>query len=54
VSDSAGLTFDGTSLIASGGVFLDGLDVVGQAEVGSLNVEDLTQGVLYMQELMEN
>lgn len=44
VSDSAGLTFDGTSLIASGGVFLDGLDVVGQAEVGSLNVEDLTQG----------
>ena len=44
VSDSAGLTFDGTSLIASGGVFLDGLDVVGQAEVGSLNVEDLTSG----------
>jgi len=44
VSDSAGLTFDGTSLIASGGVFLDGLDVEGQAEVGSLNVEDLTSG----------
>jgi len=43
VSDSAGLTFDGTSLIASGGVFLQGLDVTGQVEAGSLNVEDLTQ-----------
>ena len=44
VSDSAGLTFDGTSLIASGGVFLDGLQVDGQADVDSLNVSDLTQG----------
>ena len=43
VSDSTGLTFDGTSLIASGGVFLQGLDVTGQVEAGSLNVEDLTQ-----------
>jgi len=42
VSDSAGLTFDGTSLIASGGVFLDGLQVDGQADVDSLNVSDLT------------
>ena len=44
VSDSSGLTFDGTSLIASGGVFLDGLQVDGQADVDSLNVSDLTQG----------
>jgi hypothetical protein len=42
VSDSAGLRFDGTSLIASGGVFLDGLQVDGQADVDSLNVSDLT------------
>ena len=42
VSDSAGLTFDGTSLIAAGGVFLDGLQVDGQADVDSLNVSDLT------------
>jgi hypothetical protein len=42
VSDSTGLTFDGTSLIASGGVFLDGLQVDGQADVDSLNVSDLT------------
>ena len=42
VSDSAGLTFNGTSLIASGGVFLDGLQVDGQADVDSLNVSDLT------------
>jgi hypothetical protein len=42
VSDSAGLTFNGTSLIASGGVFLDGLQVDGQTDVDSLNVSDLT------------
>ena len=42
VSDSTGLTFDGTSLIAAGGVFLDGLQVDGQADVDSLNVSDLT------------
>ncbi len=42
VSDSAGLTFIGTSLIASGGVFLNGLQVDGQADVDSLNVSDLT------------
>jgi hypothetical protein len=42
VSDSTGLTFDGTSLIATGGVFLDGLQVDGQADVDSLNVSDLT------------
>jgi hypothetical protein len=44
VSDSAGLTFDGTSLIASGGVFLDGLQVPGQSGLGSVNVTDLTDG----------
>ena len=44
VSDSAGLTFNGTSLIASGGVFLDGLQVDGQTDTDSLNVSDLTQG----------
>ena len=42
VSDSAGLTFDGTSLIASGGVFLQGLQVDGQTDTDSLNVSDLT------------
>ena len=42
VSDSSGLTFDGTSLIASGGVFLDGLQVDGQTDTDSLNVRDLT------------
>ena len=44
VSDSSGLTFDGTSLIASGGVFLDGLQVPGQSGLGSVNVTDLTDG----------
>ena len=44
IIDSAGLTFNGTSLIATGGVFLDGLQVDGQADVDSLNVSDLTQG----------
>ena len=44
VSDSAGLTFDGTSLIAAGGVFLDGLQVDGQTDTDSLNVRDLTSG----------
>ena len=44
VSDSSGLTFDGTSLIASGGVFLDGLQVPGQSGLGSVNITDLTQG----------
>ena len=42
VSDSSGLTFDGTSLIASGGVFLQGLQVTGQTDTDSLNVNDLT------------
>lgn len=42
VSDSSGLTFDGTSLIAAGGVFLDGLQVDGQTDTDSLNVRDLT------------
>ena len=42
VSDSAGLRFNGTSLIATGGVFLSGLQVDGQADVDSLNVSDLT------------
>ena len=42
VSDSSGLTFDGTSLIASGGVFLQGLQVDGQTDTDSLNVSDLT------------
>jgi hypothetical protein len=42
VSDSTGLTFDGTSLIAAGGVFLDGLQVDGQTDTDSLNVRDLT------------
>ena len=41
--DSAGLTFDGTSLTATGGVFLDGLEVQGQSTFGSVNVTDLTQ-----------
>ncbi len=42
VSDSSGLTFDGSSLIAAGGVFLDGLQVDGQTDTDSLNVRDLT------------
>ena len=42
--DSAGLTFDGTSLTATGGVFLQGLQVQGQSEFASVNVEDLTSG----------
>ena len=42
VSDSTGLTYDGTSLIAAGGVFLDGLQVDGQTDTDSLNVRDLT------------
>ena len=40
--DSANLYFDGTSLVAAGAVFLDGLQVDGQADVDSLNVSDLT------------
>ena len=42
--DSANLTFDGVSLTATGGVFLDGLEVQGQSSFGSVNVEDLTSG----------
>jgi len=44
IIDSSGLVFDGTSLIASGGVFLDGLQVDGQTDTDSLNVRDLTDG----------
>ena len=40
--DSANLVFNGVSLIATGGVFLDGLEVQGQSTFGSVNVEDLT------------
>tara|TARA_B100001057_G_scaffold173903_2_gene174639 strand:- start:1177 stop:5250 length:4074 start_codon:yes stop_codon:yes gene_type:complete len=42
--DSANLFFDGTSLTATGAVFLDGLQVDGQTDTDSLNVSDLTQG----------
>ena len=42
--DDSGLTYDGTSLIATGGVFLDGLQVPGQTGLGSVNVTDLTEG----------
>ena len=42
--DSAGLTFDGTSLIATGGVFLDDLSVPGQSTFGSVNILDLQEG----------
>jgi hypothetical protein len=42
--DSAGMTFDGTSIIATGGVFLDNMSVPGQASLGSVNIIDLTQG----------
>jgi len=43
--DNAGLTFNGTSIVATGGVFLDDLDVsTGQATLGSVNIADLTQG----------
>lgn len=41
--DSANLFFDGVSLTATGGVFLDILEVPGQAEFGSVQVNDLTQ-----------
>lgn len=44
IIDTPGLTFDGTSLVADGGVFLDGLQVPGQSGLGSVNVTDLTQG----------
>lgn len=42
--DSANLTFDGVSITATGGVFLDILSVPGQTTLGSVNVTDLTQG----------
>jgi hypothetical protein len=42
--DSANLYFDGVSLTATGGVFLSGLEVNGQTELDSVNVNDLTQG----------
>ena len=42
--DSANLYFDGVSLTAAGGVFLDILRVPGQTELGSVNVTDLTSG----------
>ncbi|MGY8864494.1 MAG: hypothetical protein ACKVJK_02565, partial [Methylophagaceae bacterium] len=42
--DSANLFFDGVSLTAAGGVFLDILRVPGQTELGSVNVTDLTSG----------
>ena len=42
--DSAGMTFDGTSIIATGGVFLDNMSVPGQASLGSVNIIDLTPG----------
>ena len=44
IIDTDGLRYDGTSLIADGGVFLDGLQVPGQSGLGSVNVTDLTQG----------
>ena len=45
LQDSNNLRFDGTSIVASGGVFLDDLDVsTGQATLGSVNIQDLTQG----------
>ena len=47
--DSANLYFDGVSLTATGGVFLDILEVPGQAEFGSVQVNDLTQSrVVYV------
>jgi hypothetical protein len=43
--DDAGLAYNGTSIVATGGVFLDSLDVsTGQATLGSVNIADLTQG----------
>ena len=42
--DSANLSFDGVSITATGGVFLDILRVPGQTELGSVNVTDLTSG----------
>ena len=42
--DSANLRFDDTSIIATGGVFLDDLSVPGQATFGSVNIEDLNEG----------
>ena len=42
--DSANLYFDGVSLTAAGGVFLDILSVPGQTTLGSVNVTDLTSG----------
>ena len=43
--DDAGLAYNGTSIVATGGVFLDSLDVSsGQATLGSVNIADLTQG----------
>ena len=43
--DDAGLSYNGTSIVATGGVFLDSLDVSsGQATLGSVNIADLTQG----------
>ena len=44
IIDTEGLRYDGTSLIADGGVFLDGLQVPGQSGLGSVNVTDLSQG----------
>ena len=44
IIDTDGLRYDGTSLIADGGVFLDGLQVPGQSGLGSVNVTDLTKG----------
>ena len=44
IIDTDGLRYDGTSLIADGGVFLDGLQVPGQSGLGSVNVTDLTEG----------
>ena len=44
IIDTDGLRYDGTSLVADGGVFLDGLQVPGQSGLGSVNVTDLTQG----------
>jgi hypothetical protein len=42
--DTANLTFDGVSITATGGVFLDILRVPGQTELGSVNVTDLSSG----------
>jgi len=42
--DSPGMTFNGTSIIATGGVFLDNLSVPGQATLGSVNILDLEEG----------